>query len=432
MTGRHRRGGRRLGLHKAPRRSAGAGSAPVVVVSGTAVVSLLNYAFSVALLWILPTRQYTVVASVTALLLVFGTVAGASAPWILAREVAMSSGDARRRQRAVAFATAVGLGESALAAAVCSAVVASYADWQVTVTACASAVVIFMAATAVGYVQGTERFKLIAYLRVGEVAVKIAAGIALVELGSDAWGAISGFGFGASIVLLGAVWHMRADVSELLHSWRLPWVRRAVGDRAMWASAGGIVGIQAGTAVIAGLDVIVGSIMLSGSIQLAHYQVIQIIGRIPFYIASALAIIVFPRMARIRTAQAMTVSSSLRVWIRVCGGAAAVVASLPQVLLVHIISTRYGSASALLPWAALSGFSLGGVNLVTTYWQAVGRCRRAATLLFVACATAAIADALALRSGDILHLAWCASATSGAALVSLVLVGGTGQGRVGV
>ena len=36
--------------------------------------------------------------------------------------------------------------------------------------------------------------------------------------------------------------------------------------------------------------------------ELATYQVVQILGRIPFFIASAFAVIVFPRMARLRAA----------------------------------------------------------------------------------------------------------------------------------
>ena len=87
MSGRHRR-----------LRETAARLAPLIVVAATGVISLLNYSFSLILLWLLPAREYSVVASVTALLLVFGTVAGASAPWILAREVAVSAADTKRRQ----------------------------------------------------------------------------------------------------------------------------------------------------------------------------------------------------------------------------------------------------------------------------------------------------------------------------------------------
>ena len=164
--------------------SAGAKSVPAVVVGATATVSLVNYAFSLILLWILPARDYAVVASVTALLLVFGTVAGASAPWVLAREVAVSAQDPQRRMRAIAFAGLVALGQALTAALVSSLIVARYADWRTTVTASAAVALIFFSTAAAGYLQGTERFTLLYLLRVSEVVVKVAVGFSLVRAGT--------------------------------------------------------------------------------------------------------------------------------------------------------------------------------------------------------------------------------------------------------
>lgn len=397
-------------------------SVPTVVVVATGIVSLLNYSFALILLWILPSREYVVVASVTALLLVFGTVAGASAPWVLAREVAISATDARRRQRALAFASFVAFGQSAVAALICMIIVSSYADWQTTLTTCGAAIIIFMAAAAVGYLQGIERFNLIFFLRVSEVVVKVAVGVTLVKLGMGAWGAISGFAFGALLVFLGAIHYMRHDALSAWRSKRQVWIRTAFTDGRLWASATGIMGIQAGTAIIAGLDLIIASIMLSGSRQLANYQVAQILGRIPFYIASSLAIIVFPRMARMRAYRGLTVTSSLHVWIRVCGAATVIVATLPEPILVHILPARYGSVFVLLPWAGLTGLALGGINLVTTYWQAIGKCKSAVWVLLVTCLLSGVCDVLALRGGAALHLAWSATLTSMVGLCGLLML----------
>jgi glycosyltransferase involved in cell wall biosynthesis len=407
MTGRHRAVGKRI-----PTRSGATRSAPIYVVAATAVVSLLNYMFAVILLWILPSDEYAVVASITALLLVFGTVAGASAPWVLAREVAVSATDPRRRQRALAFASFVTFGQAVVAALVCILIVANYAAWEPTLAACSAAAVIFIASSAVGYLQGIERFNLISFLRICEVVIKVAAGVVLVKLGMGSWGAISGFAFGALIVFSGAVFYMRGDVMSTWRSRHQIWIRRAIMDRRLWASASGIIGIQAGMAVIAGLDLIIASIMLSGSHRLANYQVVQIFGRIPFYIAGSLAVIVFPRLARLGAQRGMTITLSLRVWIRVCGAAAVVVATLPEPILEHIVPARYGSVFVLLPWSALTGLSLGGMNLTTTYWQAVGKCKSAASVLLATCILSSVCDVLALRSGNTLHLAWSAAATS--------------------
>jgi glycosyltransferase involved in cell wall biosynthesis/O-antigen/teichoic acid export membrane protein len=402
-------------------RSAEARSVPVVIVIATALVALLNYAFALIMLWVLPPDNYAIVASITALLLMFGTVAGASAPWVLAREVAVSAGDDLRRQHAIAFASIVTLGQAVLAAAICEVIVSRYATSGVALTACSAVVAIFVAAAAVGYLQGTERFRLIAFLRVIEVIVKIVAGATLVKLGLSALGAISGFTFGALLVLLGAAYVMRTDMRAIFRS-RHKWVRAAVSDRRLWASTRGIIGIQAVTAVIASLDLVIASIMLSGDRGLANYQVAQVLGRIPFYLASSLAIIVFPRMVRLWDQREATVASSLRVWIRVCGAATVVVATIPQPILIHILPVRYGSVTVLLPWAALTGFGLGGINLVTTYWQAVGNGKSAIKILLVICLLSGSCDVLSLLGGDTEHLAWSATLTTAAGLGALLVL----------
>jgi glycosyltransferase involved in cell wall biosynthesis/O-antigen/teichoic acid export membrane protein len=397
-------------------------SAPAVVVAATAAISLVNYSFSLILLWILPARDYAVVASVTALLLIFGTVAGASAPWVLAREVAVSAADPRRRSRALVFAGFVAIGQAAVAALVSIVIVSRYGDWQAAVTACGAAVLIFLSAAAAGYLQGTERFILLYALRIAEVAVKVAVGFTLVRLGTGAWGAVSGFAFGALFVLGGGVYYLGADALRTWRARRAAWLRGVLRDRALWSSSSGIIAIQAGTAVIAGLDSVIASVMLSGRHELATYQVVQILGRIPFYVASSLAVIVFPRMARLPSAQGRTVNASLHVWIRVCGAAAVAVGSAPVLVLAHVLPARYGAFYVLLPWATVTGFSLGGINLVTTYWQAAGRSRRAAWTLSVGCLLAAASDVAAVHGGNILHLAWSAAATSTATLAVLLVM----------
>jgi glycosyltransferase involved in cell wall biosynthesis len=267
-----------------------------------------------------------------------------------------------------------------------------------------------------------ERFNVIFYLRIGEVLVKLAAGIALVKLGVGAWGPISGFTFGAFLVLVVSAYYMRRDAISTWRDRRQAWIRSAVTDRRPWGSARGIIGIQAGTAIIAGLDLIIASVMLSGKPELATYQVVQVLGRIPFCIASSLAVIVFLRMVRMRGAESATVAESLRVWVRVCGAAAVIVATLPNPILSHIIPARYGDVYVLLPWASLIGFSIGGINLVTTYWQATGRSSDAVRTLTYMCVASGICDVLAVRDGDVLHLAYSAAAITTAGLVGLLIL----------
>ena len=128
------------------------------------------------------------VASVSALLLIAGTVAGAALPWVLAQEVVRSGTDRARRRSAVSFcvvATVLYQGGGAGLAA-CLITVHSTDGAILAATFC-SVLFIFMAATAVGYLQGLHRaFRLIAVLKVSEATVKIGAGVGLVALGAGA------------------------------------------------------------------------------------------------------------------------------------------------------------------------------------------------------------------------------------------------------
>ena len=149
-----------------------------VVVSATGVVSVVNYAFTLVMLWLLPTSEFSEVASVSALLLIAGTVAGAAIPWVLAREVLRSGSDEVRRQRAVSFSIAATLVQGAAAGLVACLIAVHYTDSVVIAATFFSVVFIFMAATATGYLQGLHRFRLIATLKVAEAVIKIGAGLA--------------------------------------------------------------------------------------------------------------------------------------------------------------------------------------------------------------------------------------------------------------
>ena len=397
-------------------------TAPALIVSATAVASLVNYSYSLILLWLVSPRQYTVIASVTALMLVFGNVASASTPWVLAHEVAVSAADQSRRRTAMVFSGWATFCQAVVAALICAGIVSRYATWPTITAACIATMVIFFSTTSVGYLQGIERFGLISLLRVGDVLMKITAGVTLVALGLGAWGAVSGFTFGALLVVLTCARYMRNDAAQAWRLRRQEGFRPVVLNRRLWAAAGEITGIQAGTAIIAGLDAIIASVMLAGKHQLATYQVALILGRIPFYLSSSLAIIVFPRMVRAGADQRQAVTTSLHAWIRLAGPAAFIVATLPLPIVDDVLPARYGSIFVLLPWAALAGFALGGINLVTTYWQASGRWKGAALVLVATGLLAGLCDVRALADGSVLHLAWSSATTSLLGLAILLVL----------
>jgi amino acid adenylation domain-containing protein len=382
-----------------------------VVVTATGIVSVLNYGYTLILLWLLPTREFAAVASISALLLICGTVAGAALPWVLAQEVLRSRRDRSRRRLAVTFCLFATVLQGTAAGLATCLIAAHYASGPVIIAAFASVFLIFMAATASGYFQGLQSFRLIATLRVGEVVVKIGAGCALIALGAGAGGAIAGFALGAGLVAGGGLIYMVHDME---------FSKKALAGRNLWASTQGLLAIQAGVAVLASMDVVIGSLVLGAQPALATYQAANIIGRIPVFIGAALSIVVFPRMVSRREEPAVVIADSVKLYAKLCVPICLIVVTLPHSITSMLFPARYGDVGAILPWTAAAGLVMGVVNLGTTYFQATGLFGRATKLLAFGVALCAAFDVFGLENHGILGLA--IAVTIGAAIVAVLLL----------
>ena len=136
-------------------------------MSATGAVALLNYAYTLILLWMLPTREFAEAGSISALLLICGTIAGAALPWVLAQEVLRSGPDRARRRLAVSFCLFATVLQGAGAGLATCLIVMHYARGWVLPASFAAVFMIFMGATATGFFQGQQRFRLIAVLKIG-------------------------------------------------------------------------------------------------------------------------------------------------------------------------------------------------------------------------------------------------------------------------
>jgi amino acid adenylation domain-containing protein len=395
----------------APRANAPRGGGSGTVVSATAVVSFLNYLYTITLIWLLPPRQYVVFGSISALLLIWGTVSGAAVPWALAREVVSSGPGSARRSRALSFAAGATLVQ-ALGAGVATCLVAmSYAAGPALVAAFGSVVVIFGAASAAGYLQGLLRFRRLALLRTAEVVVKIGVGVGLVLLGERAAGAVAGFAAGAIVVAAGALLAMRHDFR---------WDRSAVLDRDLWSVTGGLFYIQAGAAILASLDIVIGSLVLGRDPGFATYQAANVLGRVPLYVGAAISVVAFPLLSRARADRVREVRESLWLFVRVSVPVLALAATVPAQLVEKLFPATYGKVALVLPWAALAGIMLGLVNLATTYFQAAGIVRRTTATLFAGIVAGGALDYAGLRAGGNRGLAAAVALGAGAVSISLL------------
>ena len=410
------------GAGVAPAVATGPGSRPTrfgdeaVVVSATGAVALLNYAYTLILLWMLPTREFAEAGSVSALLLICGTIAGAALPWVLAQEVLRSGPDRHRRRLAVSFCLFATVLQGAGAGLATCLIVSHYARGWVLPASFAAVFMIFLGATASGFFQGQQRFRLIAVLKVSEVVVKIGTGVVLITLGAGASGAIAGFALGAAVVVVVGVAAMARDIR---------WSWSAFAGRHLWASTQGLMAIQVGVAVLASMDVVIGSLVLGTSPALATYQAANIFGRIPVFIGSALSIVVFPRMIAARRHPREVVRESTVLYVTLCLPIALAVATLPSTLVGTLFPSRYGDVGAILPWSALAGLAMGSVNLTTTYFQATGHFRRTTTLLGFGVALCAGLEVSGLRLGGVVGLA--VAVTIGGTVVAVALLREAGR-----
>jgi glycosyltransferase involved in cell wall biosynthesis/O-antigen/teichoic acid export membrane protein len=396
--------------HAAGRRHVRQRAEAMLVVSG-GVASVANYGYTLVLLYLLPAGQYAVFSAIASLLLICGTVSAASTPWVVAREVAQSPAGSDRRAAAITFGL-VSVTAQGVAAGLATALVASHYATSVTVAVVLGAsVAIFVEAAGIGYLQGAERFTLIAVLRVLEVAVKVVAGVLLVLMGTGAVGAVTGILVGAAVAGAVSVGAMLPDLHR---------TKGALTDRRLWISARGLLAVQSGVAVLAGMDIVVASLTLASRSTLAAYQAAQILGRVPTFVATALSLVLFARMSK-RASPGLP-RDTVGLFLGLCIPFAIGIGTLPAALRGIIFPKGYGEVAAVLALVAAGGVCIGVVNLVTTIFQAVQRCAAAAAIVWLGAAVGIPTDYLAIRYDGIVGLAWAVIGIGGAVSVALCVL----------
>ncbi|MGW7007793.1 glycosyltransferase [Streptomyces sp. NPDC054933] len=394
-----------------------------LLTAATVLVGAANYGLSLILVRLLPPSAYAGYAAVSSVLLTVGTLASATVPWVLAREVAVSAAGSARRRQSLRNCLRLSLGLSVVCAAAACAAVSRYAGPPLLATLAAACVLIMLLSAAAGYLQGRQDFGRLGALRVTEVAVRIAAAVTAAALGWGSAGVIGAFAVGAGVAATAGLFAMRRDLLGPRGG-----VQDGVRDgaqqrRELWRQATAISSIQTLVSVLLTLDVLVASAVRGASADLATYQALLVLARVPLFLATALAMVVFPRLAAARPKGGGRVPSEdfrrvLRLhWITAIA-VTAVVASCPPRVLGLVLPARYASAAGLLLPLGLAGLAAATVNLVTTLFQAWGPVRPVLVLLGGVCLVGAAGFAVA--SGDPAALAWSAATVFGAAALMLV------------
>ncbi|GAA2995757.1 glycosyltransferase [Actinokineospora diospyrosa] len=350
--------------------AAGLARAGTLVACATVAVSAISYGYGIALAHWLPSNDYAVFAAGQTLLLVVGTAASAAVPWALAKAVKAHPAGTAQRQAAMAYALGVGVLGALPAAVLVAAVTALYAPASAVVAVVAAVVGIMASGCAVGWLQGEQRFGRLAALRVGEVVARVVLGSVAVAAGFGAAGALGAFLVGSVVLFVGGftVSGAWADLS-----WR-PGVLR---DRARWRDTAGLSAVQGLLGVLTATDIVLAPILTGTGPDAAAYQLAATLGRVPLFIAAALAVVAFPRLTDSPGAARQTLSTYA--WLAL--PVTAVLIITPAGLISWIVPTHLASAVHLLPYTALTGLGLGLITLATTVLQARAAYRKAVARL---------------------------------------------------
>jgi glycosyltransferase involved in cell wall biosynthesis/O-antigen/teichoic acid export membrane protein len=339
-------------------------------------VGALNFLYSIALAWLLPVHEYPAFAGSQALLVVCGTAASASVPWMLSQTLAEGS-SASRRGDAVSFALSFTVVVGLVAAGVVALLTVGMSQGlsSLPMTAGLAAFAIFAAATSTGYFQGRQQFGRLAGLQTVEVALKVATGFALAWAGAGVAGVIAGIGIGALVMIA-------AGAPPLLREMRLGlrWIR----DRRLWRLLLGLTGIQVGVVVLTNMDLILGSLLSHDSATLAGYQVSAVLSRVPFFLASSLSIAVFTKLVSGAAGMGGVSGASIGIFLSSVIPVAMSVLTLPLPVAELFLPHAYPAlVLSFLPFTVPAGVLAGLANLLTTFFQASGRFRLCCLLLAV-------------------------------------------------
>jgi O-antigen/teichoic acid export membrane protein/LmbE family N-acetylglucosaminyl deacetylase len=381
-------------------------------VLATVTAGVLNYAYTLTLLHLLPVGPYTVFASGQALLLTVGSVAQCAVPWVLAHELTTAGADPVRRCAAVSFA-ALANAAGGLAAALPAALVATqFAAAQGTLVIAASVVAVFLSNTTIGWLQGERRFGLLALLTVGEVVVKIVVGLGLVLAGFRGAGALAGFAAGALFaVALGMVW-MRHDLRPAPTMGHL---RRSLRTTAAMTAMQGLLAVQAN------LDVLLVAVLPVQVRAQADYQAAAVLGRITVFVSAGLAVVLFPLVATARDRLGV-LRAAMGGYALIAVGVTAALLTTPAGLFRLVIPGQFASSDTLLPLLAAGGLCTGAAGLVTAYLQAIERYRTAITAQAAGLAATALAIGIGWKAdGTVGMAAGAAAGAFGTAVLLQVL-----------
>lgn len=381
------------------------------VTASTVATSAANYAFSLVLIHVLTPAGYSSYAAVQSLLLILGSGCMAAIPWALAHHVATDPTPGAARQ-AMGFGLVAASLQGIGFAAAAFAIVVPTAGLPLAWAAATAAFSLSLITAPLGVLQGRQQLRTIAALRVLETVVRLGvAGLLLAIVRRDPTLVVIGFTVGSLTLFVAAAVTTRWALPP---RWSAPATSRSLLRRSVRLGV-----VQLALASIGVVDTIAVTFTSLSVPDTAAYQIAALLGRIPLYLGTAVALAYFPALSKLdHEHQAGPVlAAATRLMALVGVSVAALVATCPPVLLGFVTADHASQVRTLLPATAVCGATVATATVVLTGVQARGRYRTAMALVI----PLALAQPLLLvatgHTGSVLAFAVAAATLGTAALV---------------
>ncbi len=390
----------------------------LTLLASFAAVSVLNYAFGLAMSWLLVPSDFGLLAFAQTVLLIAGLALNSGFVQSLAAALVQASPVQRPaliRGAAIAnVGLALVLGAAVALLYALGPLKAGLDTPMVTALIVLTLPPIALKAVACAGAQAAQRFGTMAALSVVEVVCKVGGGVALVGAGLGADGAIAGF-------LVGAVIAALAGVLVLTRLYRTgPW--GAVARPALRV-AGGMFGALLGMALLLNLDLMALKLTAGpDGATVGQYQAGSILANVLFYLVNALLPVLFVQLAQLgRTAAtAGPIGEALRLAVLLVVPVELALALAPNLALGVFFPHAYAGGAPALRLLALGNCAVILVAVLSCAFQATGHAGVPARILLGVTACEAVVLSVAVPHW---HALGAATVFLGAASCALALLG---------
>lgn len=383
-------------------------AAPATAARGSAALALGaivtgagNYAFSVALAYIVSRDSFGVIALVQGFLLFASWFTTAGFPWTVSRRL---SGSTDLGARASALRGAL-VGNLLVATALACVLLILLAVGALRLGSQPVAPILLGAlacslmgvnAAARGGLQGLLRFRTVALVNVLEVVVKLGLGLALAAAGLGPTGAAFGMLAGLAAASAVSLWALRD----------LPMLQgRGFGGAALFRETIPLFAATAGMALITSLDLFGVKLLTPSGVSngaAGLYLSAVTLARIPYFLAAALTAAVFAHIVRVRRdrdAAALYARKGVLFIVALLAPISLGLIALPEATLHLLFPAQYAAAAPALRVAAGGTIFLGVASFLVASLQAMGRDRVPALIVLGAVALEAAGLAVGVPLG---------------------------------